>query len=489
MSHQHKSRRLLAGGGTLALALSALFGAQTAASAEGYPQVPDQAGTLTLHKHVAHEDSTPLNPAGAPLGDVGFSVQQIGVMDGSNCVAVDLTVPAGWEQVSDAIDALTTSGIPAGFCATTEVHNVLTLADGSVAIPNLRGLFLVTETSPGPHMISSPAVPFLVTVPLPVEGNPGSWNFDVHAYPKNTLTTSNPTKTVGDENVEGEVVPGALVPWNVSAPIPTAAFPYTVVTVTDNPATGHSFVEWGDVSLNGTLLADPDSATPDYSVSGNIITLTAAGLAKVNAIVTGVGAVSATLSLDLITQVDADVAPGALQNKASLTLNGQTFETPGPQTNWGKVTITKHVAGDATATLAGARFAIFEQTAAGCEVDVTGTAVWQTPATPDPSAAVQSAVLWISNTEPGESIGDKTYCLLETQAPTGYVLDPLPREITVSSANDWESTYAFPNVPVEGPQLPLTGGTGTLAFGIAGLTLIAAAGTLFAVRRREQRTH
>lgn len=482
MSQQHRNRRLLAVGGTLALVLSALFGAQTAASANGFPEVPDQPGTLTIHKHVQAENSTPGNPAGAPLGDVGFRVQQLGVMDGATCVTLDLTTPEGWAAVSDAIDGFT-SGIPAGFCATSVTHDVFTVANGQIAVPGLKGLFLVTETSPGPHLIDDPAAPFLVTVPMPVAGPPASWNFDVHAYPKNRLTSLTPLKTVGDENVESTVVPGALVPWEVSAPVPVAAFPYSVMTITDNPGAGHTFAAWGAITLDGVALNGPTEATPDYTITGNSISLTPAGLAKLNAIVTGVDARSATLTAELTTQVALDVAPGALVNTASITLNGQTFTTPGPQSNWGKIIVTKHVSGNPQATLAGAKFAIYEQTAAGCAVDVTGTPVWQTPATPDPSAAVQSAVLWISNTEPGEAVGSKTYCLLETQAPAGHVLDSTPRAITVSSANDSVSTYAFPNVPVEGPRLPLTGGSGTVAFGIAGLAMMVAAGALFAVRK------
>ena len=294
--------------------------------------------------------------------------------------------------------------------------------------------------------------------------------------------TFSPTKTVGSTNVDGSVVPGALVPWTISTTVPVAAFPYTTISVTDTPATGHTFQAWTEVQLNGTPMAAPGTPTPDYSVSGSTLTLTAPGLTKVNAIVTGSQATAATLTVKLTTRVTGDTL-GGLVNNASVTLNGKTQPTTTPQTNWGKIVIKKHVAGDQNATLAGARFAIYPKTAAGCATDVNGTPVWTTPALPNPSAAQQEAVLWISNTAPGENVGSKVYCLKETQAPTGYVLDTTPREVTVSSDNAWVANYPFPNVPVEGPQLPLTGSTGAMAFGLVGFGLIGAAGALFAVRR------
>lgn len=482
---KQRIRRLAAGGGILALALAGMLGSQTAASADGFPVVPDQPGSLTIHKHVLDGQSTPGHPVGAPLGGVGFSIQQLGKSGGGGCTAVNLTTPQGWADVSAAIAAFPTStpNPPAGFCLTGSNFSVTTDdVTGAVTQSGLKGLYLVTETSPGPHMISQPAAPFLVTVPLPVAGTPGTWDFTVDAYPKNVLGTFTPNKTVESANVDGAVVPGALVPWTISTPVPVAAFPYTAISITDTPATGHTFEAWTEARLNGTLLNGPSTPPADYTVSDATLTLTPEGRAKVNAIVTGAEATAATITVKLTTEVTGTTL-GGLENHASVTLNGTTESTPTPQSNWGKLVITKHVAGNPNATLAGARFAVFPKTAAGCATDVMGTPVWTTPALPNPSTAQQEAVLWISNTAPGENVGSKVYCLKETQAPTGYVLDSTPREVTISSASAWVTDYAFPNTPVEGPQLPLTGSTGAMAFGLVGFGLIGAAGALLAVRR------
>lgn len=479
---KQRIRRLAAGGGILALALAGVLGSTSAASAEGYPAVPDQNGTLTIHKHVKDGQSTPGHPAGAPLAGVGFSVQKLGVMSGGNCVAVNLTTPAGWQSVSAAMAAFNaaTGAIPAGFCAAGASFDDTTSPAGLISLDPAKGLYLVNETTPGDNLIVEKAEPFLVTVPMPVAGTggaAGSWDFSVDAYPKNTLGTFVPTKTAGTTNVGGAVVPGAVVPWTISTPVPQSPFPYKTIVITDTPAAGHTFTAWGEVRLNGTLLVGT-GATPDYSTSGGTLTLLAPGLAKVNAIT---GGAAATITVTLTTTVNTTV-PGGFANNADVTLNSTTKPVTPPQTNWGKLVIKKHKAGNTQATLEGARFAIYPKTA-DCATDVQGTPVWTTPATPNPSAAQQEAILWISNTAGGAAVGAKVYCLQETQAPTGYVLDSTPREVTISDAGEWVTQYNFPNVEVPEPPLPLTGSTGTMAFGLIGFGLIGAAATLFAVRR------
>lgn len=490
MSLKHRIRRAAAGGGILVLALAGVLGSTSAASATGYPVVPDTNGKLTIHKHVKDDNSTPGNPAGAPLNGVGFSVQKVGKQNGAVCETINLTTPAGWESVTAALAAFdpASGALPAGFCADGAASTVTTQApNGTAVIDPAKGFYLVTETTPGANLITEKASPFLVTVPMPVPGSAGaagSWSFDVHTYPKNVLGSFTPVKTVAANNENSVVVPGAIVPWTIETTIPKAPFPYTTVKVTDTPAAGHVFKAWTEARLNGVLLNGPDAVlpdVPDYSVSGGELTLTAAGLAKVNAIT---GGANATLTVKLTTEVTA-TDMGAFANNANVTLNSTTVPVTPPQTNWGKLVITKHKAGNEQATIAGARFAVYPKTSAGAECvasDVAGTPAWSTPATPDPSAAVQSAVLWISNTALGAPIGSKDYCLKETQAPTGYVLDSTPRKVTISSTTA-AAEYKFPNVEVPNPPLPLTGSTGAMAFGIVGFGLIGAAGALFAVRR------
>lgn len=478
-------RRLAAGVSAVALALmgTVSFASSASAAPAGFP-VPDQTGSLTLHKHVRDASSTDGNPAGAPLAGVVFAVQQVGVT-GAGCTAIDLTTPAGWASVQTAIAGFndTTGALPTGFCLVGSPTSVTTLASGQTpALSGLRGLYRVMETSAGPNLVDEAAAPFLVTVPMPVAGTGGnadSWDYSVDAYPKNTLTTITPTKTVGATNTS--VVPGAVVPWTVTAPVPVAPFAYSNIAIADVPATGHTFTAFTSIALNGTALLPAD-----YTVSGSTISLTGPGLTKVNALVTGAGATAATITVNLTTTVTGTVL-GELTNSANVTLNGTTTSTTSPtaappKTVWGKLSVLKHVAGSTTTGLDGAEFAVYAKTGATCDASVTGTPV----ATGTTAAGgVWEQVLWIANAQ-GEAAGPFTaaYCLVETAAPAGYVLDPAPREITLSSAAAGVTTsYQFPNTQVIAPALPLTGAEGTALFTMAGLALVAIAGGGFLIRR------
>lgn len=477
-------RRLAAGVGAVALTLMSVAVLSTPASAEtGFP-VPSQTGSLTLHKHVKAGDSTP--PQGAPLPGVKFEVQQVGVGASGSCVAIDLTTPSGWASVSSAIEGFVASApdLPSGFCTVGNPYSVVTGADGQTQpLTGLQGLYRVVETDSTTSVISEEAAPFLVTVPMPVKGDgetADSWNYDVHAYPKNVPATTNPTKTVAESNVGGAVVEDSQVPWEIKVPVPVAAFPYNNIVIQDVPSAGHTFVQFTSVTLKGDPLDGPGAATPDYTVSGSTITLTEAGLAKVNALVTGTGAAAAEIKVGLITQVSGDEL-GVLTNKASVTLNGTTTPTPEPKTVWGKLQVLKHVAGNTGVTLEGAEFDVYvgECPANGAP---TGDAV---ASGKTGSTGVWEQVLWIDNAQADETGPfTKAYCLVETVAPQGYVLDSTPRTITLSSAGTSTTRYEFPNTAVDGPDLPMTGASGTALFTMAGLALVAIAGGGALVRAR-----
>ncbi|SMY05233.1 LPXTG-motif cell wall anchor domain-containing protein [Brevibacterium aurantiacum] len=81
------------------------------------------------------------------------------------------------------------------------------------------------------------------------------------------------------------------------------------------------------------------------------------------------------------------------------------------------------------------------------------------------------------------------YTLIETRAPAGYVLDETEHEFTITREQlDHQFDAPFVNEQAESPQLPLTGGTGTVGFVIGGVALLAgcAAGVIWLQRRRSQ---
>ena len=79
------------------------------------------------------------------------------------------------------------------------------------------------------------------------------------------------------------------------------------------------------------------------------------------------------------------------------------------------------------------------------------------------------------------------YTLVETKAPAGYKLDETPRKFTISREKlDFAFDEPIVNKQAKSPQLPFTGGIGTVGFVIAGaaLLLAGAAAALWQYRRR-----
>ncbi|HZK04424.1 MAG TPA: SpaH/EbpB family LPXTG-anchored major pilin [Actinomycetaceae bacterium] len=491
--------RLLAGVGAAALATVGLLGLGTAASAEtdtGFePPAAGVTGSLTIHKFEKGKGPGADPEDQNPLAGVEFSVQEIGTLVEQTCTPIDLATPAGWTLVSEAIDTFNTTGaVPAGFCNLGTAAKTTTGDDGSTpALTGLRGLYLVTETGPGPNLIADPAAPFLVTVPMPDAEISNTWDFSVDAYPKNVLDTFEPEKTVAGNNTGNTpLVPGAVVPWTVTVDVPAAAFSYNEIVVKDTPSAGHTFTAFGTVTLSDgtdtqTLVAGTkEPETGDYYVDGGTLTLTAQGRGKVNAIAVVAGKV-ATLTVNLTTTINANIDPGTFTNSADVTLNGNTTPTDVPKSHWGKIDVTKVIAGTTT-TLAGAQFVIYLPSGdpVACQPYVAETTPIVAQGTSDDNGKFEK-VLWIANAAADDStVKSKDYCLVETAAPSNYLLDSTPRPFTLSTGNDNHTTaYSFPNTKPEGPDIPMTGAGGTMVMTIAGLALAGlGTGAMVVSRRR-----
>ncbi len=86
-----------------------------------------------------------------------------------------------------------------------------------------------------------------------------------------------------------------------------------------------------------------------------------------------------------------------------------------------------------------------------------------------------------------DKLGWGDYTLVETKAPGGYKLDETPRKFTISREKlDFAFDEPIVNKQAKSPQLPFTGGIGTVGFVIAGaaLLLAGAAAALWQYRRR-----
>lgn len=458
--------------GALVTALTlASVDAATAASADdtkGF-DVPkkDHAVSLTIHKHEGNsqqlDEYTGKTPSGLgnPVKGVEFTIQKVGTKVGSSCVAPDLATPKGWQATKSAnVDNV--CDLPG------EPKKVTTGDAGSVKADLEQGLYKVTETKSGPNVVATKSVPFLVTLPMPLPSN--EWDYDVDAYPKNKLVDKpgdDLKKKAGDPN---KFVPGAMIDWTITVTLPGVALPYTEISLTDTIPAGLDFSQVKSFKVGNVELVKGDDFTNTATIK-----LTQKGLDKVNALV--VGDDNAGKNFDVSVVLETKVTEkifGKVENHVKLSLNGKTKEASGA-TFWGKVEVTKVDENDQTIT-SPAEFAIFK----GQCKDVTSSTEPVAKELKTVNGKI-SQTLYVGNSDAASA----DYCLKETAAPAGYLLDNSGVNITLS-ASGLDMKIEYKNVKVTGPKLPLTGAQGTaLLTGVGLLLLAAGAGTVYFVRRRD----
>ena len=460
MFSEQRLGKLIAGASALALVGAGLLGA-TAASADDAPGIdPAQTGSISVHKSSAvpgeQGDGTEITP------DPGLDTELLGVEFTlqpvlHNGAPIDLSTAEGWELSEAVTNAGTAPSLPsAGYSLGTSTA-VATDAAGVATFTGLNlGLYLVTETKSGDNLIAQKHDPFWVTVPYPNED--GSWNYNVHVYPKNVLNEINLTKTVDTE----ALLLGDEVTWTLETSVPASELPYESFTLTDVLPAELTFVSWGSLMLNGEALE-----AADYTVSDDKseISLTESGLAKLDL------AGEATFSIELVTTVNTIPAGGKVVNNATLTINGTTVEDPA-NTNLGTIELTKTDESDAI--LPGAKFELYGSAPVNGEPEgdpiATGT-------TND-----LGVIVWQVHVGIDEDVTED-FWVREIVAPAGFVLPANPwTKIDVTAGATAEPTIM--NHKADGPDLPLTGAQGTLLFTLAGIGLMAVAGGAVLVQRR-----
>lgn len=468
------AKRFAAAIGAVALAavsMTALAGSASAAPAN----VPTAPGTLTIHKFEQpspaggenNSGGTITVPAGwVALAGVNFQLQQI--------TDVDLTTTEGWELV----DGYVTD--PASATALGTASTVTTGADGTVATANLPiGAYLVTELpSPGatkagttdPANITMMAAPFVVTLPIP-DGD-GTWNSDVHVYPKNSVTAVE--KSVGAPSGNGI---GSTLPWTITVQIPTLT---QGETFQDFDITDALDPKLAYVAGSATATSGGTAVTFADNTVGQNVEISITDLAALTA------AQGQTLTVAFTTTV---IAAGEIVNEADVFVNDPGHSNgigSNPATSyWGQIRIIKHAQGDETATLADAVFTVHatlaDATTGDNPITVDGETEFRTLA----DGTVVIPGLFVSNTA-GQT---RDYFLREIAAPAGYMLVPTPITVTLT-ANAGVVTpieIKVPNPQNPSFELPLTGAAGTVLMSVIGGALLigGSALALIAGRRRK----
>ncbi|TFH52328.1 isopeptide-forming domain-containing fimbrial protein [Actinomyces viscosus] len=541
-------RRAAAAAGVLTLALLGL-GPTAHAEDPNYGNIKENAtGSLTIHKHL-NGDGTPIgNPdgstgrteaVGAVQGDADALVQAKPFVSSPNIVQVahgapvagvqftaypieeiDLKTADGWTRVSTLAEA---NAIPDSACSDPASPTLSgytfgagttspdTGDDGVAKIENLPvKAYLVCETKT-PGNIVQKAKPFVVTIPHPNSVNGDTqWIYDVHAYPKNEKIEV--TKTIEDQKANGYGV-GSLVRFPVSSALPTleATSYYKYFQFKDTLDSRLTEPTATNITLDGNELA-PSDYTVVTSGQTVTVTFTKEGLAKLK------DAAGKTVSAVFQGKV-ASAGDGAIKNTAQL-ISDTTYATTPPEpttppanpdnpptseevtVRWGHLRIKKLDSGN-NAGLRGAEFQLFkakEAYANTCTNEREGSAIsvdGQTTLTTGDDGMINIAGLFVSDSVDGTgrdnrvNATERCYVLVETKAPTGFVLpegDGAVTAVKVKAGTDTTELVSIPNVKHKVPELPLTGANGMLILTASGAALLMiAVGSVLVARYRERK--
>ncbi|MFD5868266.1 SpaH/EbpB family LPXTG-anchored major pilin [Corynebacterium sp. NPDC060344] len=467
--------------------LTLTTGAMGAVAPMAYAQAPaslidaTRTGALTIHKKADPTGlGTPtgnIDPAatGENLAGAGFTIYKIN--------DIDLTTNAGLAAANGATPAayLNEDGTANTALVTAVGGQETTNGEGQISYPDLAlGAYLVVETAPVDGY--DPAAPFIAFVPM-TQGNADAggttWNYDVHAYPKN-YKEGDAGKTVEDsgQNLGDTITYKVTATARVIAPNQTR----TSLRIVDTLDARLTAPATADVTVAGFTAGDDYTVT----VEGQVVTITftEAGLAKVTNGQEIVATIPATVNA---------VGNGNIENTATV------FQS-NPNTNQEDETTTNKVeskfAGieftkvdEAGGNLAGAAFQVYgvpnEPAGQTCEQAVTNQANLQTVGgettfTSGDNGVVTINGLHVNDFADGEAKPNEfvKYCLVETQSPEGYELLATPHEFELLAAQAGTlqpvtiggEAGQVVNLKDTTPALPLTGG--------AGIGLIAALGAL-----------
>jgi fimbrial isopeptide formation D2 family protein/LPXTG-motif cell wall-anchored protein len=523
------ARRVAAAVGALAVGVMGLAGAALTANATdtGNIIVPPNAGsetTLTIHKYSGVQgdagDGTEqtIDPdTHEPLVGVTFKIQKVVSKNGQT---INLDTPEGWDLIKGVqADDVTKDGTPYALADVPSLtdSSVTTDSTGTASTPLPHGLYYVTETDFGSNPIVAGTAPFLVTMPLPKvaadNSTNGTWIYNVHVYPKNQVMNA-PEKTINsdaDQSSNGQLKIGDTVTYTIKQTVPALNkedTEYKSASIWDTLPDGLEFVSGSStVTKTGTAFADGDVATNESGVTWKV---QPDGLKKL--------AEGDVITVTFKTKVTTLTSTGEIANPGSGQPGtpgyGSEFNSthvPGtttPYTYWGQLKVTKVVQGNTSQKLKDAEFTVGKTVNGACPASApadTDTATFVAKGTSNADGIVQWEVndpetaqpapngllgLFVANsdTDLGNNVDPKDYCLYETKAPAGYILvkDVKTVKIHAGTANlvTGDNDITVDNQQQDHPNLPLTGAAGTVVMTLGGIALVAAGGAAYAISRK-----
>ncbi|MDO5508320.1 MAG: SpaH/EbpB family LPXTG-anchored major pilin [Corynebacterium casei] len=463
--------------------------------------------SLTINKRLGEPDSEadPGNAPGTPLQNIEFRIERI-TFDN------ELNTLAGWNDLmalqenAAALDALIAA--PENTGGKTTVETITTGTDGSVLTNLDVGVYLVTELQNGNYTV---AKPFLVT--LPFTDSDGTWNYDQVVAPKNQEVS------VSKDVTDAGATIGSTINYTARASVPAGNLDRFVI-IDDLPSElAAPQADAVDVSSpEGTQLTEGT----DYAltISGQEVRMEflEGGLTNLEGLrVNDAG-------LEVIVTFPAQIVDlpgnGIIRNDIEVLLpnSGRVTTDPndptnpgeseyGAETHLGALTINKLNDSGTPITTDAAKFELWR-----CQEQDQVLTLTDGPLFASNSPAIDGdpvshrisefetvdgtitahgvqVINRVNNAAPTTGDSDKL-CVIETEAPDGYVINPEPQEVTFNTEtmdDDFDMVANVTNYEdtIVG-QLPATGGKGTLALIAAGV-LAAIAGGFAALRGNRAR--
>ncbi|AEX43256.1 surface-anchored protein fimbrial subunit [Corynebacterium diphtheriae HC01] len=472
-------------------------------------------GSLTIHKF--GNPNSEKNPTGTgdqqvdggkTLAGIGFDVYRI--------KDIDLTTNEGLAKAAGKKATDYVNGFTPNSDALEKVDTYTTGPDGTVVLKDLQlGAYLVIETDSvaDDGVEYTPGNPFIAFVPM-TEGNSGdgqgtTWNYDVHAYPKNYETTK-PDKMVKDVDQNQ----GDTVVYDVTGTVRklNADEKLKQFEITDliDPKLEITGVE---VKNSGEALVAEDYETPLYDGQDVHVKLTESGLAKLK---TG-DKVTVTITTKVVGAKEDPftVVPNeakVYQNKPGRDQDTEGTPTPKVKTYWGNLNFKK--VDNKGNGLEGAEFQIARvQAPQKCDsINTMDKGSWEKLIVNGEQAGkvtntfksndqgvVDVRGLHVTDFADNKEVTERerpVYCLIETKAPKGKELlaEAIQFELVATNVTENNRTYQTASVTVgkhgDGtvenlddttPKLPMTGGAGVGILAAIGAAIVAA-GAWFARR-------
>lgn len=364
--------------------------------------------------------------------------------------------------------------------------------------------------------VTKVSVPFLVS--LPFTGSDGTTVTNLKVYPKNSTGTESIDKNIIENNTKKKTTVaniGDTINYEVTYSVPVPENGLTELKIVDTMDKGLTFK---NEASNITVINDKGAEGSEKKLTYNTEYTVSLDEAKNTVTIDFAKYLNSlqknsteTFTITYTVKLNENAVLGQTGNKNKVYLEYQNYGEKEPKKTTDKDTtvftygidLTKK--GEGTDILEGVKFELTDSENQPVKVQKNGTNEFYTPGGSSNEVTTDAnEKIYIRGLKPG------TYKLTETKTNAGYVLlkDPVVIEIkddnatgdatadvgskpVTMQADQINKTSATAEVPLtvvnsKGFNLPATGGRGIALFTIAGIAIVAAAGSLLFMRKRSK---